>query len=202
MTTRAVMLLFDGFDLIDAGGPYEVLLTASRLLERDGLEPEFEVVLATPGGGDVAAYGGMTLTRLADSDEIAECDLLLVPGTIDVACALGDTLLMQTVERLAAASSMTASVCTGAFLLARAGLLGERPSTTHWEDLSDLAACGEVQEVVGGVRWVDAGSILTSGGLTSGMHLALHLVARLSSEDLALRTARQLDMDWSPDPAR
>ncbi|WP_062383467.1 DJ-1/PfpI family protein [Demequina iriomotensis] len=202
MSTLAVILLYDGFDLIDAGGPYEVLLTASRLQERDGLAPQFEVMLATPRGGDVTAYGGMTLTRLADSDLVEACDVLLVPGTIDVACALGDTLLVSTVERLAAASSLTASVCTGAFLLARAGLLDDAPATTHWEDLADLASCGEVGSVVGGVRWVDTGSVLTSGGLTSGIHLALHLVARLASVDLAQRTARQLDMDWSPDPAR
>ncbi|WP_062517069.1 DJ-1/PfpI family protein [Demequina gelatinilytica] len=202
MTTLAVILLFDGFDLIDAGGPYEVLLTASRLQERDGDAPQFEVMLATPGGGDVAAYGGMTLTRLADSDMIEACDILLVPGTIDVACALGDTGLIATIERLAPETDMTASVCTGAFLLARAHLLDGARATTHWEDLSDLASCGEVGSVVGGVRWVDEGRVLTSGGLTSGIHLALHLVARAASVDLAQRTARQLDLDWSPDPAR
>ncbi|WP_062298973.1 DJ-1/PfpI family protein [Demequina maris] len=202
MATRALILLYDGFDLIDAGGPYEVLLTASRLLQRDGLAPEFEVVLATPGGGDVTAFGGMTLTRLEASDLIGACDVLIVPGTIDVACAVGDGMLIETIERLARGAGMTASVCTGSFLLARAGLLDGAPATTHWEDLSDLAACADGIEAVGGVRWVDAGAVLTSGGLTSGMHLALHLVARITSVDLALRTARQLDMDWSPDPAR
>ncbi|WP_062313970.1 DJ-1/PfpI family protein [Demequina rhizosphaerae] len=202
MTTRTLILLYDGFDLIDAGGPYEVLLTASRLLQRDGLAPEFEVVLATPGGGDVTAFGGMTLTQLEDSDRIEACDVLLVPGTIDVACAVGDGALIETVVRLSRTAAMTTSVCTGAFLLARAGLLDGAAATTHWEDLSDLAACGEVGSVVGDVRWVDSGAVLTSGGLTSGMHLALHLVARISGTDLAMRTARQLDMDWSPDPAR
>lgn len=202
MTMRVVILLFDGFDLIDAGGPYEVFLTASRLLERDGEPPAYEVVLATPEGRDVAAFGGMTLTRVADADSIDRADIVLVPGTIDVACALADSRLRETIERLAATSPLTASVCTGAFLLARAGLLDGRPATTHWEDVSDLAACGEVGSVARDVRWVDAGAVLTSGGLTSGMHLALHLVARTASLDLAMRTARQLDMDWSPDPAR
>ncbi|MDN4475293.1 DJ-1/PfpI family protein [Demequina sp. SYSU T00192] len=202
MPTRALILLYDGFDLIDAGGPYEVLLTAARLLQRDGLAPEFEVVLATPGGGDVTAFGGMTLTRLVDSDTVDACDVLIVPGTIDVACAVGDGVLIETVERLSRGAAMTASVCTGAFLLARAGLLDDAPATTHWEDLSDLASCGEVGSVVADVRWVDNGGVLTSGGLTSGIHLALHLVARVSGTDLAVRTARQLDMDWSPDPAR
>ncbi|WP_062294619.1 DJ-1/PfpI family protein [Demequina phytophila] len=202
MATRALILLYDGFDLIDAGGPYEVFLTASRLLQREGRAPEFEVTLATPGGGDIAAYGGMTLTRLADSDTIDACDILLVPGTIDVACAVGDGVLIETIERLSRRTGMVSSVCTGAFLLARAGLLDDAPATTHFEDLGDLAACGEVGSVIAGVRWVDNGRVLTSGGLTSGIHLALHLVARIASPELAARTAHQLDMDWSPDPTR
>jgi len=201
-TLRVVILLYEEFDLIDAGGPYEVFLTASRLLERDGRQPGYDVVLATPGGADVTAYGGMSLTRLEDSDGIDACDILIVPGTIDVACALGDMQLRATIERLALACEMTASVCTGAFLLARAGLLSGRPATTHWEDLADLATCDEVREVVPDVRWVDDGRVLTSGGLTSGIHLALHLVARTHGPELATRTARQLDLDWSPDPAR
>ncbi len=202
MAMRVVILLFDDFDLIDAGGPYEAFLTASRLLERDGLPPLYDVVLATPGGVDITAYGGMTLTRLVDSDTIDSADIVLVPGTIDVACALSDSRLRETIERLAASTPLTASVCTGAFLLARAGLLRDRAATTHWEDLEDLGGCGDVARVVPGVRWVDEGAVLTSGGLTSGLHLALHLVARTSTVDLATRTARQLDLDWSPDPAR
>lgn len=201
MTMRVVILLFDGFDVIDAGGPYEVFLTASRLLERDGAAPAYEVLLASPGGMDIGAFGGMTLTRLVDSDAIGSCDILLVPGTIDVACALSDSRLRETIERLAASAPMTASVCTGAFLLARAGLLAGITATTHWEDVADLAACEDIGGAVRGVRWVDAGAVLTSGGLTSGMHLALHLVARTQSLELAHRTARQLDMTWSPDPA-
>ena len=199
---RVAILLFDGFDLIDAGGPYEVFLTASRLLERDGLAPAYEVLLATPGGDDVTAFGGMTLTRVVDTDSLTAADIVLVPGTIDVACALSDSRLRETIERLAASSPLTASVCTGAFLLARAGLLRDKAATTHWEDLGDLAGCGDVARAVPGVRWVDEGEVLTSGGLTSGIHLALHLVARTASVELAHRTARQLDLDWSADPAR
>lgn len=202
MTKRVALLLFDGFDLIDAGGPYEVFLTASRLEEREGREAPFEMVLTAVGGGSVKAFGGMTIAELADASTLTTCDVLLVPGTIDVACALADRALIDTIERLAAAAPLTASVCTGAFLLARADLLIDATATTHWEDVEDLAATGEVGRVVRGVRWVDSGAVVTGGGLTSGMHLALHLVARLASQDLAMRTARQLDMDWSPHPVR
>lgn len=201
MTARIGILVFDGFDIIDAGGPYEVFLTASRLAERDGLAPTFSVELVSPGGRDVVAYGGMTLTALGDADEPRDYDVVVIPGTIDVDAALGEKPIAASVRALVDEATLTTSVCTGSFLLAHYGVLDGLPATTHWEDVDGLRAAG-VANAVAGVRWVDAGDVVTSGGLTSGMHMALHVVARLLGEPMALRTARQLDMDWSPDPAR
>lgn len=199
--TRIAILVFDGFDLIDAGGPYEVFLTAARLRERAGLDPEFDVTLVSPDGADVTAFGGMRLTALTAADAVGACDVVVVPGTIDVAAAVADARLARAVGLLHEAAGLTTSVCTGSFLLARAGALEGLPATTHWEDVADLAR-EQVADAVAGVRWVDAGDVITSGGLTSGIHMALHVVARVAGEDLAVATARQLDMDWSPDPAR
>ncbi len=201
MTLRVAILLFPGFDLIDAGGPYEVFLTASRLAERDGLPPQYEVLLVSPGGSDVVAYGGMTLTELRDVGEVGLVDISIVPGTIDVGAAIADEALRSAVERLLGSSDVTASVCTGAFLLAEAGALAGKSATTHWEDVGALASTGKAADVRSGVRWVDEGSIVTSGGLTSGMHMALHLVARDYGVDHALRTARQLGLPWDPSGA-
>ena len=198
MTKRVAILLFAGFDLIDAGGPYEVFLTASRLAQRDGLPPQYEVVLVSPGGADAVAFGGMTLTHLHDPADVGQVDIAIVPGTIDVASALGDRSIVDAVRSLVGSSPVVASVCTGAFLLADAGVLSGKSATTHWEDLAILEATGQTGKVTGGVRWVDEGSVVTSGGLTSGIHMALHLVARDYGVDHALRTARQLDQPWDP----
>ncbi|WP_291382282.1 DJ-1/PfpI family protein [Demequina sp.] len=198
MTRRVAILLFDEFDLIDAGGPYEVFLTASRLAERDGLPPQYEVLLVSSGGVDVVAFGGMTLTTLHDASAVGRVDIAIVPGTIDVAAAVADPILASTVEGLLGASDVTASVCTGAFLLAQAGALEGKSATTHWEDVEDLARTGKVAEARSGVRWVDEGDIVTAGGLTSGIHMALHLVARDFGVDHAARTARQLGLPWDP----
>lgn len=199
--TRIGILVFDGFDLIDAGGPYEVFLTAARLAERDGRAPTFAVDLLSPDGADVVAYGGMTLTALGSAADAPAYDVVVVPGTIDVPAALADTRLAAAVALLAGSAALTTSVCTGAFLLAQHGLLDGLPATTHWEDVGALRAAG-VAGAIEGVRWADAGNVITSGGLTSGMHMALHVVARLEGPVAAHQTARQLDMDWSEDSVR
>jgi transcriptional regulator GlxA family with amidase domain len=198
--TRVGILVYDGFDLIDAGGPYEVFLTASRLVERDGDAPTFSVELVSPDGEDVTAYGGMCLTRLGSAHGGEPFDIVVIPGTVDVDAALADAAIAGAVAALAARGGVTTSVCTGAFLLAQHGLLDGLPATTHWEDVDALRASG-VAGAVDGVRWADAGHVVTSGGLTSGMHMALHVVARVEGQEMAERTARQLDMDWNPNPA-
>lgn len=198
MTRRVAILLFDGFDLIDAGGPYEVFLTASRLAERDGFPPQYELVLVSSGGADAVAFGGMTLTALHDPADVGQVDIAIVPGTVDVATAVADPVLASTVEGLLNSSRVTASVCTGAFLLAEAGALQGKRATTHWEDVDGLASTGKVAEAISGVRWVDEGDVVTSGGLTSGIHMALHLVARDFGVEHAVRTAHQLGLPWDP----
>ena len=115
-----------------------------------------------------------------------------------MAAALADPVLASTVEGLLSSSRVTASVCTGAFLLAEAGALEGKSATTHWEAVDELARTGKLAEARSGVRWVDQGDVVTSGGLTSGIHMALHLVARDFGVEHAVRTARQLGLPWDP----
>jgi len=196
---RIGVLLYEGVDLLDAGGPYEVFLTASRLAARDGGDPPFDVTTVTPTGELVTAYGGLGLAPQTSLADCGRLDVLIVPGTIDVDAATGDKALRAAIDQLAGASGLTASVCTGAFLLAAAGLLDDRRWTTHWEDVDLLAQRLRPDRAVRDVRWVDAGEVVTAAGLSSGIAMALHLVDRLVGRELAERTARQLDYDWQPD---
>ena len=196
--SRIAILLYDGVDLLDSGGPYEVFLTAARLAVRDGAQPPFEVVTITPGGGPVAAYGGLLLTPHADAGAIGEIDVLIVPGTTDIDRALEDEALLASIERLGTGAAIVASVCTGAFLLAKLGLLADRAWTTHWEDVDLLAQTLGPAGARREVRWVSEGAVTTAAGLSSGIAMGLHLVDRLAGRELAERTARQLDYDWDP----
>jgi transcriptional regulator GlxA family with amidase domain len=197
---RIGILLYDQVDLLDVGGPYEVFLTASRLVVRDGGEPPFEVLTAGVEADPVAAFGGLGLTPHAALSECGALDVLVVPGAVDIDSVVADGRLIDAVGASARDAGVVASVCTGAFILGALGLLEERPWTTHWEDVDTLAAR------VGGrgrawVRWVDSGEVVTSGGLSSGIAMALHLVDRFEGRELALRTARQLEYQWDPDAA-
>jgi transcriptional regulator GlxA family with amidase domain len=195
---RIAILLYDGVDLLDSGGPYEVFLTAARLAVRDGAPPPFEVVTITPGGAPVTAYGGLVLTPHADAGAIGEIDVLIVPGTIDIDRALEDEALLVSIERACARAAIVASVCTGAFLLAKLGLLADRAWTTHWEDVDLLAQTLDPAGARREVRWVSDGAVTTAAGLSSGIAMSLHLVDRLAGRELAERTGRQLDYDWDP----
>jgi transcriptional regulator GlxA family with amidase domain len=88
-------------------------------------------------------------------------------------------------------------VCTGAFLLAQAGVLTDQPVTTHWEDIADLRAMFPALDVQEKVRWVRSGNITTSAGISAGIDMSLYLVSVLDSMSLAERTARQMEYDWN-----
>lgn len=195
---RIGLLVFDGADLLDVGAPYEVLLTANRLAVRDGDAPPFEVVVVGTTADPVTAYGGMGLVPQYALADALPLDVLVVPGAIDVAGTLADPALVDAVARASDAIEVMASVCTGAFLLGRAGLLADRAWTTHWEDVDDLAREVGATGARRDVRWVDAGDVVTGGGLSCGLDLGLHLVDRHAGRDLAVATARQIDHAWSP----
>lgn len=193
---RIGIVLYDGVDLLDVGGRYEVFLTASRLAVRAGCTAPFQVVTAGVGAEPVSAYGGVGLIPQAALGDV-DLDVLVVPGTIALDPVLADERLLAALRAATARTALVTSVCTGAFLLGALGLLDDRPWTTHWEDVDALAE--RVRGAgIAAVRWVDAGSVVTAGGLSSGIAMALHLVDRLAGRDLAERTARQLDYDWDP----
>jgi transcriptional regulator GlxA family with amidase domain len=197
---RIGIVVFEQVDLLDVGGPYEVLLTASRLAVRDGQPAPFEVLTVGRAADPVAAYGGLRLTPHATFKDAGPLDVLIVPGAVAIDDVLADAELMAAVREAAGTSGVVASVCTGAFVLGTLGLLEGRPWTTHWEDVEDLA--GRLEGAGAGeawVRWVDVGEVVTSGGLSSGIAMALHLVERFAGRDLALRTARQIEYEWDPE---
>lgn len=186
---RIEICVFDGFDEVDAVAPYEVLSNAAYAVE------DLNVVLVgAHGPGEVVAAHGMRL--LCENGLSEAADLVLVPGGGwvrggGVRHEYDDGRLAERLRELRAGGAAMASVCTGALLLAQAGVTDGRPATTHRAALDDLAALGA--EVDREARVVDDGDLLTCGGVTSGLDLAFHLVEREWGAKLAERIATLME---------
>jgi transcriptional regulator GlxA family with amidase domain len=197
MTRNVGIYIFDEIEVLDLGGPFEVFSTASRMKSRllPVAEKPFEVFTIADAIRPVRARGGLMVQPNFDIANHPAIDIFIIPGGV-VTAELKRDSIVKWIARTAAKSSLTASVCTGAFLLGKAGLLGGKTITTHWEDIDDFRAMFPDIPVQDKKRWVDTGTVVTSAGISAGLDMSLHLVARLEGEELAVRTARQMDYDW------
>jgi len=201
MTRTIGILMFDGVEALDFAGPFEVFTTATRMQARlaPAAAAPFEVRTVSRQGGTVRARAGLVVQVDHAFADAPPLDLLLVPGgVVDAALACDPTRAW--IARVAPTCEIVASVCTGAFLLAAAGVTDDAPLTTHWEDLADLRAAWPALAVVDGVRWVEHGRVISSAGIAAGIDMSLHLVERLAGRALAERTARQMDVRWLDTP--
>ncbi len=190
------VLVFDGVALLDVAGPFEVLTRArlepgveSRRREEEAL---FEAFTVAKTKDPVTATGGIVLVPSHSFADAPRVDLLLVPGGFGTRPVLQDAETIDWIRRTAASAKRTASVCTGALLLARAGLLDGRRATTHWGAFGLLASLARDVTVDREARFVDDG-VMTSAGVASGVDLALHIVETLFGRAVADETARYLE---------
>jgi transcriptional regulator GlxA family with amidase domain len=197
VTCSVGIYVFDEVEVLDFAGPFEVFSTASRVALRsgDGAPPPFAVTLIADVPRTVRARGGFPVVCSAGFSGHPALDVLLVPGG-EVSAELERSAVSAWIRHAAGKAAVTASVCTGALLLGQAGLLRGRRATTHWEDLDELRRRFPDVIVEAGPPFIDEGDLVTSAGIAAGLDMSLHLVARLASTALALRTARQMDYAW------
>lgn len=193
---RVGILLFDDVTVTDFTGPYDVF-RAARPLGVPASEPRPLFALFTVAEHEVVQCNG-GLRVLADYrlDDHPPIDLLLVPGGFGTRREVNNGRLIDWIGRVAQQAQLTTSVCTGALLLAKAGLLDGRPATTHWASIDLLRRIAPEVEVRSGVRYVDAGPVVSSAGVSAGIDMALHVVERLHGSAVAAQTARQLEYDF------
>ena len=190
---RVWLLAFPDAQLLDVAGPWEVFAIANRVGNPPA--PRYALSLVAPSAGAVATSGGLSLVAHRSLAEArGPVDTLLVAGGVGTRPRQRDPRLVAWIRRTALRARRVASVCSGAFLLAEAGLLDGRRATTHW------ATCEALQRRFPAVRverdpiFVRDGRVYTSAGITAGMDLALQLVEEDFGRDLALAVARWLVM--------
>jgi transcriptional regulator GlxA family with amidase domain len=192
--TAIAIVLFDGVEELDFAGPWEVLAAWATQFPDDGV----------------------SVHTVADTTELVRCakglrvapdhtwatapppDVLLVPGGFGVNAKLDDGVFLDRLRAEARRGALLTSVCTGALALAAAGLLRGRPATTWWGRLDRLAELEPTVEVRPDDRFVDSGEVVTAAGVSAGIDMALHLVARLHSVERARAVRRYIQYDPEP----
>jgi transcriptional regulator GlxA family with amidase domain len=185
---RIVVVAFPFGQILDVSGPMEVFSTASRYLPI----PPYRTEVVSSEGGTVRSTSGMEFLTTAIADVVGPIDTLVVAGGRDIHQATQDEHLVHHISRLAASSRRVTSVCSGAFLLAAAGLLNGRRVTTHWADCELLASDYPLVAVEPDAIYVHDANVWTSAGVTAGIDLALALVADDHGRRAAGDAARQL----------
>jgi len=195
MTKTVGIFVFDDIEVLDLGGPFEVFSVANRVVQRSGKEAPFQVITISSAAEQITARGTYQFVPSHTFANAPFVDIMIIPGgVVDQECKNPD--VVKWITKTNTTTELTASVCTGAFLLAKAGLLCGLNVTTHWEDIDDLARDYPDLNVVCNQPWVDEGKIVTSAGISAGISMSLHLIQRLISKDTAITVARQMEYDW------
>ena len=183
--------IWDGVEELDVAGPYEVL--ASWGAQSNG--NAVHVYTVAERADEVRCAHGLRLLPDRTWSDVGEIDVLVLPGG-NARPQAEDERVLDRVRGLGENGTLMTSVCTGALILAAAGLLEGRPATTHWSALDSLASYGV--EVRPEARFVDTGKVVTSAGVSAGIDMALHLIARLDSPERARGVRRYIQYDPEP----
>jgi transcriptional regulator GlxA family with amidase domain len=192
--TRIAVALFDGAEELDFAGPWEVLGAWATQWPDDGVE----IFTVADRAEAVTCAKGMRVLPDHTWETAPGIDVLVYPGGIGTRRELAEPATLERLRGLHDAGTLMTSVCTGALVFAAAGLLNGRPATTWWGQLDTLAELDRTIELRPDDRFVDSGEIVTAAGVSAGIDMALHLVARLHSAERAREVRRYIQYDPEP----
>ena len=192
MRRSIAIVIFEAAEELDFVGPWEIL-TFLRHFDPDACD----VFTVSEHGGEVRCAKGLHVLADYSFETAPRADVLLIPGGQGTRTEVDNPRMIEYVQRTADGAELVTSVCTGSFVLERAGLLTGKRATTHWASIDRFRALGTV-EVADGERFVDQGRIVTSAGVSAGIDMALYIVGRLWGPELARRV--QQGVEYFPDP--
>jgi transcriptional regulator GlxA family with amidase domain len=197
------ILVFPEVEVLDFCGPFEVFSSAALPAPDGQPEPHlFRPLIVAERLETTRCRGGLLVVPHHTLDDHPPLDIIVVPGGFGTRRERTNPAVLGWIARQQAAGALVTSVCTGAFLLAANGMLDGHPATTHWSTIDWLREEHPAIDVRDDRRIVDLGRIVTSAGVSAGIDMALHVVARLHGEETARRTARDMEYDgWPADSA-
>lgn len=188
MVTKQIgALVYNGFNSLDLVGPLEVFKTASELGPVD-----YQISLIGLHKGTYRSEGFLDIAVHDTVDSVKNLDLLILPGGEGARNTDIQSEHLSFLNRILTSSTKVASVCTGAYLLAKTGVLDGKKATTHWQYLEDFQTQFPKVETVDDILYIDHGAFATSAGVSSGIDLALKLIEQDAGQELAVKVARFL----------
>lgn len=195
MRRQTAILVFDDVEILDFAGPFEVFAVTDELSDHS----LFNVYTVAEHAGTVRARNGLKIIPDHTLESTPAADLLIIPGGFGTRALLRKPALIEWIRTQAKRAEIVASVCTGSLVLAQAGLLDALDVTTHYQRLDLLRELAPNARVQGDRRFLDNGRVVTSAGISAGLDMSLHLVARLHGRDTAEKTARYMEYHWRND---
>jgi len=189
---NVAIFIFDDVEVLDFCGPFEVFSVTGR---RNGSNP-FNVYTVAEKAGPILARNALSINPRYTFADSPEPDILVIPGGYGTRQEVQKTAVLDWVKDCSRRSELLLSVCTGALVLGKAGLLGGLTATTHHLALAELKEVAPQTTIDASKRFIDNGKIITAAGISAGIDMALHVVARLLGKEQALETAAYMEYDW------
>ncbi|MGQ4669055.1 DJ-1/PfpI family protein [Metabacillus halosaccharovorans] len=187
------ILLFNEVEVLDFAGPFEVFSIAT-LLESN--EKPFIVKTISENGELVTARNGLKVKPDYSFANHPSFDIVIIPGGFGAEqIEINNSSVIEWIKNQQSRVEFMTSICTGALLLAKAGILDGKKATTHWMDIDRLEQEFPNISVQRGVKFVDEDSIITSGGISAGINMSFHLISRLHGKDVAIKTAKRMEYE-------
>jgi transcriptional regulator GlxA family with amidase domain len=193
---RVGIFLFDHIELLDFAGPFEVFAVAARIVT----PRPFEIVTFSATGDMITTRDGLGIKPGYRFSNVPKLDILIIPGGPGVRELFTDPTSLKWVQATAQQAEIVASVCTGALLLGRLGLLEDLRATTHYLSYDILAEISPRSTVVKDERIVDNGKLITSAGISAGIDMAFHIIGRVLGDQVARDVATRMEyrLDTKP----
>ncbi|WP_312092129.1 DJ-1/PfpI family protein [Niallia sp.] len=192
MQWKVGIFLFNDVEVLDFAGPFEVFSVTTK---EDGTKP-FLVKTISENGQMIHARNGLKVLPDYSFDTMPKFDILIIPGGPGAReREVHNENVIQWISQQMDVVELMTSVCTGALLLAKVGLLDGKKATTHWASLERLEKEYPQVSVVKNVKFVDEGKIITSGGISAGINMSFHIVKRLVGAEITKKTAKRMEYD-------
>lgn len=189
---KVAIFIFDEVEVLDFCGPFEVFAVTGARAEGN----PFDVFTVAETTAPISARNGLSVNPKYSFADCPQADILIVPGGYGTRPLMNHQPVLDWIKSQATNAELVMSVCTGALLLGKAGLLEGLAATTHWAAMDLLRTAAPNATVQPELRFVDNGKILLSAGISAGIDLSFHIVERLLGREVAEETARWMEYDW------